>query len=364
MATQCPICLSSLTDPVCPPCGHIFCSSCLRRAVMQVTNGFQAPCPCCRKVFHIAIPDNRYLPPQFRPFVVDHIRSVYISTDDSQDLQDTRQLNESLERENRQLRERIRELEADGASYHGSDESEDALDAPILLPSFAGTNSDPVISSNLSNSMNIAGDSAHPRRSSSFGPETQFIHPPNTIHTGPARLLAPGSAMEPNRPNSSQTIVGMFAFTRPETRATTSARPGAVSMSSTMGNGASTSVFTDLFSRPESQHSIPSHQWGSGLPSTALPSFVNIGGVSLSGLNNAGQWAIPLNHALNMPNHPILAPQLLNSARIRRSYARRESQHRMATPAPAGQGPSAMGFTMVDVPAPSPSSGTESRRPS
>ncbi|KAK0214843.1 hypothetical protein IW262DRAFT_1403201 [Armillaria fumosa] len=348
MAPQCPICLSSLTDPVCPPCGHIFCSTCLRSAITQVNNGSQAPCPYCRKVFHIAIPGIQYVPLQFRSFVVDPIRSVYITTDDSQDQQDTRQRNESLERENRQLRERIQELEADG-----SEESEEGFDAPILVPSFAAPNVDPVVSSNFFNSLNIAGDSAHTGRA--------FIHPPNTIHIGPARLLAPVSAMGPNRPNSGETLVERFAFTRSETRTTPSARPGAVSMPSTVGNGTSTAVFTNPFSRPELQHSIPSNQRGSGLPSTVHPSFVNSSGISLSGPNNAGQWTIPSNHALNVPNQPIPAPQIFNSAGTRQFYARRESQPRMTTPAPAGQGPSAMSFTMVDVPAPSPSSGTESR---
>ncbi|KAK0501603.1 hypothetical protein EDD18DRAFT_1143487 [Armillaria luteobubalina] len=213
MVPQCPICLSSLTDPVCPPCGHIFCSICLRRAIMQVNNGTQAPCPYCRKVFHIAIPGKQYLPPQFRPFVVDPIRSVYITTDDSQGQQDTRERNESLERENRQLRQRIQELEADE-----SDESEEGLDAPVLVPSFAAPNVDPVSSSDLPNSLNIIGDYAHSGRA--------FIFPTNTIHTDPARLLAPMSAMGPSRLNSSQTIVERFAFTRSETQATSSARPG------------------------------------------------------------------------------------------------------------------------------------------
>ncbi|SJL04095.1 uncharacterized protein ARMOST_07454 [Armillaria ostoyae] len=370
MAPQCPICLNNLTNPVSTPCGHIFCSACLTRAVAQVTNGYQAPCPCCRKVFHIAIPDVQYLPPQFRPFVVNPIRSVYIATDDPQEQADTRQRNESLERENRELRERIRELEADGASYHGSDD-EEGFDAPILLPSFAGPDLDPVLSSvasNLSNSMNIVGDSAHPRSAPPFALETQFIQvPPNPTHTGPARSFAPVSAMGPNRPNSGQTIFGMFTFTRPETRTNPSARPLRVSMPSTMGNAASTSGFTNPFSRPELQHSIPStsaHQWGSGQPSMINPSFVNTGGVSFSGPNTAGQWTVPSNHALNMPNQLVPAPHFLNSTGTRQSFARRESQPRMATPAPPGQGPSVMGFTMVDVPASSSSSGTESRRPS
>lgn len=294
---------------------------------MQVNNGTQAPCPYCRKVFHIAIPGKQYLPPQFRPFVVDPIRSVYITTDDSQGQQDTRERNESLERENRQLRQRIQELEADE-----SDESEEGLDAPVLVPSFAAPNVDPVSSSDLPNSLNIIGDYAHSGRA--------FIFPTNTIHTDPARLLAPMSAMGPSRLNSSQTIVERFAFTRSETQATSSARP-------------------DPFSRPGSQHFIPSNQWGSGLPSSVRPSFVNSDGVSLSGQSDAGQWTVPSNHALNVSNQSVPAPQFYNSAGTRQSYARRDSQPHMATPAP-----SAMGFTMVDIRTPSPSSGTDSRRPS
>ncbi len=157
-----------------------------------------------------------------------------------------------------------------------------------------------------------------------FTPETQFIQVlPNPTHTGPTRLLAPVSAMGPNRQNSGQTIFGMFTFSRPETRVTPSARPGSlrVSMPSTMGNAASTSGFTNPFTWPELQHSIPStsaHQWGSGQPSVAHPGFVNTGGVSFSGPNTAEQWTVPSNHALNIQINPpqlltfLIAPELDN----------------------------------------------------
>ncbi|KAK0188607.1 hypothetical protein F5146DRAFT_672449 [Armillaria mellea] len=225
MVSQCPICLNNLKDPVCPPCGHAFCAECLSRAVAQVNNGTQAPCPYCRKVFPIVMPNGQSLPPQLRPFVMDPIRRVYITTDNSQDQQNTRQHIESLERENRNLEERIEELEA---------ESEELL-APILLPSFPGPDLDPVLSvaSNLSNSMNIEGDSAHPRRPPSFASEPQFIHPQYVIDAGPARSLAPVSAIRPNMPNSSHTIVETFTITRQETWVTPSTRSGGVPMPST-----------------------------------------------------------------------------------------------------------------------------------
>ena len=44
---ECGICLSLLTDPVHTPCLHVFCRTCVQRALSRVTN---RRCPICRAV--------------------------------------------------------------------------------------------------------------------------------------------------------------------------------------------------------------------------------------------------------------------------------------------------------------------------
>ncbi|KAH9257704.1 hypothetical protein BASA81_004162 [Batrachochytrium salamandrivorans] len=43
---ECPLCLSMLTQPVCTPCGHTFCSACLSRSL--TASSTQSVCPICR----------------------------------------------------------------------------------------------------------------------------------------------------------------------------------------------------------------------------------------------------------------------------------------------------------------------------
>ncbi|BDA50449.1 probable E3 ubiquitin-protein ligase RNF4 at C-terminar half [Coccomyxa sp. Obi] len=45
---QCAVCLESMAEMSCGPCGHVFCDSCLRAAVRA-----QKKCPTCRKVIHL-----------------------------------------------------------------------------------------------------------------------------------------------------------------------------------------------------------------------------------------------------------------------------------------------------------------------
>src|SRR5688572_24524551 len=53
--TECPICLSALTDPRMLPCIHTFCLECLKRTseAAQMKPGDKMPCPLCRKEFII-----------------------------------------------------------------------------------------------------------------------------------------------------------------------------------------------------------------------------------------------------------------------------------------------------------------------
>lgn len=45
---SCAICLSLTEEPCMPPCGHLFCSSCLIQWIQSLDD---AKCPKCRKIF-------------------------------------------------------------------------------------------------------------------------------------------------------------------------------------------------------------------------------------------------------------------------------------------------------------------------
>ncbi|KAK0466885.1 uncharacterized protein EV420DRAFT_1505979, partial [Desarmillaria tabescens] len=47
----CSICLSDFVDPVCTPCGHVYCFSCITQATSILRNegSTTAPCPTCCK---------------------------------------------------------------------------------------------------------------------------------------------------------------------------------------------------------------------------------------------------------------------------------------------------------------------------
>ncbi|KAK0239252.1 hypothetical protein EDD85DRAFT_829576 [Armillaria nabsnona] len=51
----CSICLSDFVDPVCTPCGHVYCSRCITEAtsIQRNEGSVTAPCPTCRKSFSI-----------------------------------------------------------------------------------------------------------------------------------------------------------------------------------------------------------------------------------------------------------------------------------------------------------------------
>ncbi|KAK0188608.1 hypothetical protein F5146DRAFT_1140155 [Armillaria mellea] len=130
MGPQCAICLCDFSNPVCTPCGHVFCSECLTKFIAERTDtdsaedGFKAKCPFCREKFPIAIPNLRYLPEKFHPFVVDPLRKVFITSDNSEklgllsrvenlekEILDLKQKNASLESERDQLQRECGEAE-------------------------------------------------------------------------------------------------------------------------------------------------------------------------------------------------------------------------------------------------------------
>lgn len=124
MSPQCAICLCDFTDPVCIPCGYLFCSECLTKSIAErsdtesAEDGFKATCPFCREKFPIAIPDLRYLPEKFHSFVVDPVRKVFITSDNSEKLEFLSRI-EDLEKKILDLKQKNTSLESDRDQLQG-----------------------------------------------------------------------------------------------------------------------------------------------------------------------------------------------------------------------------------------------------
>lgn len=75
----CSICLSSFKDPVCIPCGHVYCKRCLtEHANAQGNSRLSAKCPDCRASFDLVLPDLTYLPEKYHKFVSHNVRRLYV----------------------------------------------------------------------------------------------------------------------------------------------------------------------------------------------------------------------------------------------------------------------------------------------
>ncbi|KAF8972775.1 hypothetical protein BDZ97DRAFT_1782608 [Flammula alnicola] len=86
--SQCSICLSTFKDPVCLPCGHLYCKECLSEHVNVPANQeMTSTCPDCRATFNITIPDLTYLPKKYHPFISHAVRRVYIDVSPQSSLQ-------------------------------------------------------------------------------------------------------------------------------------------------------------------------------------------------------------------------------------------------------------------------------------
>ncbi|KAJ7504234.1 hypothetical protein B0H11DRAFT_1981311 [Mycena galericulata] len=76
---SCGICLSRLNEPICVPCGHVYCSDCVSAHVGATSaDGFSAACPACREPFYTVRPELSCLPKPFHKFALPSLRRVYI----------------------------------------------------------------------------------------------------------------------------------------------------------------------------------------------------------------------------------------------------------------------------------------------
>ncbi|KAL7280618.1 hypothetical protein ACG7TL_005555 [Trametes sanguinea] len=75
----CGICLDQLKVPVATPCGHLCCEACLTSYIEASADALHSSCPTCRATFTIAIPDLRFVPKKYHPFLLPSIRRVFIS---------------------------------------------------------------------------------------------------------------------------------------------------------------------------------------------------------------------------------------------------------------------------------------------
>ncbi|KAJ3821212.1 hypothetical protein F5878DRAFT_41596 [Lentinula raphanica] len=75
----CNICIDDLKEPVCLPCGHVFCGSCIVRTVNTIKPATSLqPCPTCRRLYSIINVDPSTIPPPIRPHLVPSIRKLYL----------------------------------------------------------------------------------------------------------------------------------------------------------------------------------------------------------------------------------------------------------------------------------------------
>ncbi|KAJ7625476.1 hypothetical protein FB45DRAFT_66875 [Roridomyces roridus] len=81
---SCGICLEKLADPLCLPCGHVYCAHpCLSGLVATTSTDFTAECPTCREPFHTVRPELACLPKAFHKFALPSLRRLYLDLEPS-----------------------------------------------------------------------------------------------------------------------------------------------------------------------------------------------------------------------------------------------------------------------------------------
>ncbi|KAJ4473357.1 hypothetical protein C8J55DRAFT_519342 [Lentinula edodes] len=86
MASECCFCLSALKEPVCIPCGHIFCSPCISSRVAASCKRDTTPCPTCRAPFEIVTPELATVSKHVRRYINPGVRRVFLDSPDSETL--------------------------------------------------------------------------------------------------------------------------------------------------------------------------------------------------------------------------------------------------------------------------------------
>ncbi|KAJ4474990.1 hypothetical protein J3R30DRAFT_3406155 [Lentinula aciculospora] len=83
----CNICIDELKEPVCLPCGHVFCGTCIVGIINTIkpATGLQ-PCPTCRRLYSIINVDPSTIPPPIRPHLVTSIRKLYMGESNTKPL--------------------------------------------------------------------------------------------------------------------------------------------------------------------------------------------------------------------------------------------------------------------------------------
>ncbi|KAF8988451.1 hypothetical protein BDQ17DRAFT_1414627 [Cyathus striatus] len=76
-STECLLCLSEYMEAVSLPCGHVYCSRCIRDFVNSIYHEEASRCPTCQAQFSIVKPDLTLLPNQYHKYVLPAIRRVY-----------------------------------------------------------------------------------------------------------------------------------------------------------------------------------------------------------------------------------------------------------------------------------------------
>ncbi|KAF7308374.1 hypothetical protein HMN09_00686000 [Mycena chlorophos] len=75
----CSVCFERFNDPVCLPCGHLFCRRCLQKSVDAATpTQSKQHCPTCRAPYNLVTIDPALVPEYLRPYILPAIRPIYI----------------------------------------------------------------------------------------------------------------------------------------------------------------------------------------------------------------------------------------------------------------------------------------------
>ncbi|KAJ7500607.1 hypothetical protein B0H11DRAFT_1995853 [Mycena galericulata] len=74
----CSICYEAFTSPISLPCGHVFCTSCIRNTVDAIKScSVQHWCPTCRVPYSVVTLDPALIPPYLRPHIQPAIRPIF-----------------------------------------------------------------------------------------------------------------------------------------------------------------------------------------------------------------------------------------------------------------------------------------------